>query len=96
MTSNNLRDFKLHKGLAYLEDVRQRLYRVVERFAGQQAVNLNVHNDFTLLQRIALPVDDGGWKVPGIRVQDVRMIRLLEVAAACRAGRRRMVGAADS
>lgn len=79
VTSNNLRDFKLHKGLAYLDDVRQRLYQVVDRFAGQQAVNLNVHDDFTLLRRIALPVDAGGRKVPGIRVQDVRMIRLLEV-----------------
>jgi DNA-binding PadR family transcriptional regulator len=79
VTSNNLRDFKLHKGLAYLGDVRQRLYQVVDRFAGQQAVNLNVHGDFTLLRRIALPLDDGRKKVPGIRVQDVRIIRLLEV-----------------
>ena len=60
----NLRDFKLHKGLAYLEDVRQRLYQVVDRFAGQQAVNLNVHDDFTLLRRIALPVEAGGRKTP--------------------------------
>ena len=79
VTSNNLRDFKLHKGLAYLGDVRQRLYQVVDRFAGQQAVNLNVHDDFTLLRRIALPVESGGRKTAAIRVQDVRMIRLLEV-----------------
>ena len=49
VTSNNLRDFKLHKGLAYLEDVRHRLYEVMDRFAGEQAGNLNVHDDFTLL-----------------------------------------------
>jgi hypothetical protein len=79
VTSNNLRDFKLHKGLAYLEDVRGRLYQVVDRFAGQQAVNLNVHDDFSLLRRIALPVDNGGRRTPGIRVQDVRAIRLFEV-----------------
>jgi hypothetical protein len=79
VTSNNLRDFKLHKGLAYLDDVRHRLYQVVDRFAGQQAVNLNVHDDFALLRRIALPVEAGGRKVPGIRVQDVRMNRLFEV-----------------
>jgi hypothetical protein len=79
VTSNNLRDFKLHKGLAYLGDVRRRLHQVLDRFAGQQAVNLNVHDDFTLLRRIALPVDDGDNKVPGIRVQDVRIIRLFEV-----------------
>ena len=79
VTSNNLRDFKLHKGLAYLDDARQRLYQVVDRFAGQQAVNLNVHDEFTLLRRISLPVQAGGRKIPGIRVQDVRIIRLLEV-----------------
>jgi len=78
VTSNNLRDFKLHKGLAYLDDVRRRLYQVVDRFAGQQAVHLNVHDDFALLRRIALPVEAGGRRTPGIRVQDVRMIRLLE------------------
>jgi hypothetical protein len=60
VTSNNLRDFKLHN------------------FAGQQAANFNVHDDFTLLRRIALPVQDGCKKVPEIRVQDVRIIRLLE------------------
>ena len=79
VTSNNLRDFRLHKGLAYLEDVRQRLYQVVDRFAGQQAVNLNVHDDFSLLRGISLPAEAGGRRTPGIRVQDVRMIRLLEV-----------------
>lgn len=79
VTSNNLRDFKLHKGLAYLQDVRTRLYQVLDRFAGQQAVNLNVHDEFSLLRRIALPVEDGNKRTAGIRVQDVRVIRLLEV-----------------
>jgi hypothetical protein len=79
VTSNNLRDFKLHKGLAYLDDVRQRLYQVVDRFAGQQAVNLNVHDDFALLRRIALPVETSGRKTAGIRLEDARMIRLMEV-----------------
>jgi hypothetical protein len=79
VTSNNLRDFKLHKGLAYLGDVRQRLLEVLDRFAGQQAENLNTHEEFTLLRRIALPIDNGTVRTPGIRIQDVRMIRLLEV-----------------
>ena len=79
VTSNNLRDFKLHKGLAYLGDVRNRLLEVLDRFAGQQAENLNTHEEFALLRRIALPVDNGATRTPGIRIQDVRMIRLLEV-----------------
>lgn len=79
VTSNNLRDFKLRKGLAYWGDVRIRLKQVLDRFAGQQAEHLNVHEEFSLLRRIALPVQVGGRTTPGIRVQDVRMIRLLEV-----------------
>jgi hypothetical protein len=79
VTSNNLRDFKLHKGLAYLGDVRKRLLEVLDRFAGQQAENLNVHEEFSLLRRIAMPVTKGNTKTAGIRIQDVRMIRLMEV-----------------
>lgn len=79
VTSNNLRDFKLHKGLAYLEDVRARLLQVLDRFAGQQAENLNVHEEFSLLRRIGLPIEVDGKRTPGIRIQDARMIRLMEV-----------------
>ena len=79
VTSNNLRDFKLKKGLAHLGEVRTRLLQVLDRFAGQQAENLNVHEDFALLRRIALPVENGSVRTAGIRIQDARMIRLLEV-----------------
>jgi hypothetical protein len=79
VTSNNLRDFKLKKGLAHLGAVRTRMREVLDRFAGQQAANLNVHEDFALLRRIALPVESGSVRTPGIRIQDARMIRLLEV-----------------
>ena len=79
VTSNNLRDFKLRKGLAHLGEVRTRMLQVLDRFAGQQAENLNVHQDFSLLRRIALPVQQGSVRTPGIRIQDTRMIRLLEV-----------------
>jgi hypothetical protein len=33
ITSNNLRDFKLHKGLTYLGEVRTQLLQVLDRFA---------------------------------------------------------------
>jgi len=79
LTSNNLRDFKLKKGLAHLGAVRAKFLEVLDRFAGQQAENLNVHEDFALLRRIALPVIRGSVRTPGIRIQDARVIRLLEV-----------------
>ncbi len=79
LCSNNLRDFGLRKGLDHLDAVRQRFQTITDRFAACQAQSLNVHVDFPLLQRIALPVTIGSVRYPGIRLQDPRIIRLLEV-----------------
>jgi len=79
LCSNNLRDFGLRKGLDHLDAVRQRFQTITDRFAGFEAQCLNVHVDFPLLQRVALPVTIGSVRYPGIRIEDPRMIRLLEV-----------------
>jgi hypothetical protein len=79
LCSNNLRDFGLRKGLDHLDAVRQRFQTITDRFARFQAQCLNVHVDFPILQRVALPVTIGSVRYPGIRIQDPRMIRLLEV-----------------
>ncbi len=79
LLSNNLHDFGLRKGLDHLEEVRQKFQTITARFAGFQAQTLNVHVDFPLLQRLALPITIGTVRYPGIRIQDVRIIRLLEV-----------------
>jgi hypothetical protein len=76
--SNNLADFRLKKGLSHLEAVRTKFLRITDRFAGFQAQCLNVHVDFPLLQRLALPITVGTAKYPGIRIHDTRMIRLME------------------
>ena len=44
-----------------------------------QAQWLNVHVDFPLLQRIALPIAIGSVHYPGIKIHDTRVIRLCEV-----------------
>lgn len=77
--SNNLRDFSLKKGLDHLDAVRQRFQIITDRFAGFQAQCLNVHVDFPLLQRLALPITLGSVRYPGIKIHDARIIRLLEV-----------------
>jgi hypothetical protein len=77
--SNNLSDFGLKKGLSRLGEVRKKFLQVTDRFAGFQAQCLNVHVDFPLLQRLALPVTVGTAKFPGIKIHDTRMIRLMEV-----------------
>jgi hypothetical protein len=77
--SNNLADFGLKKGLDHLAAVRDKLLEVTGRFAAFQAQWLNVHVDFPLLQRLALPITVGTAKYPGIKIHDTRMIRLMEV-----------------
>ena len=77
--SNNLADFGLKKGLDHLAAVREKLLAVTGRFAAFQAQWLNVHVDFPLLQRLAMPIAVGTAKYPGIKIHDTRMIRLMEV-----------------
>jgi hypothetical protein len=79
LVSNNLADFRLKKGLDHLEAVRERFQTITTRFAGFQAQWLNVHVDFPLLQRLALPIAVGAVRYPGIKIHDPRVIRLLEV-----------------
>ena len=79
LCSNNLRDFGLKKGLDHLDAVRKRFQTITDSFAGFQAQCLNVHVDFPLLQRLALPITTGSVRYPGSRIQDTRIIRLMEV-----------------
>jgi hypothetical protein len=79
LVSNNLRDFGLRKGLNHLDDVRKRFQIITDRFADCQAQWLNVHVDFPLLQRLALPVTIGTVRYPGIKIHETRIIRLMEV-----------------
>ena len=79
LVSNNLADFRLKKGLDHLDAVRQRFQTITGRFAGFQAQWLNVHVDFPLLQRLALPITIGVVRYAGIKIHDPRVILLLEV-----------------
>jgi len=77
--SNNLPDFGLKKSLDNLETVRQTLAAVTDRFAAFEAQALDVHVDFPLFQRLALPIPTRNRKIPGIKIHDTRMPRLMEV-----------------
>ena len=79
LCSNNLKDFGLKKSLDNLQAVREKFQTITDRFAGFQAQWLNVHVDFPLLQRIALPITVGSVRYPGIKIHDTRVIRLMEV-----------------
>jgi hypothetical protein len=77
--SNNLKDFALNKGLDNIDKVRRILGAVTDRFAQFEAEALDVHVDFPLFQRLALPIPRGSGKIPGIKLHDTRMLRLMEV-----------------
>jgi hypothetical protein len=77
--SNNLADFGLKKGLEHLGAVREKFLGLTDRFATFQAQSLNVHVEFPLFQRLALPIRVGTAKYPGIKIHDTRMIRLMQV-----------------
>jgi hypothetical protein len=76
---NRMKDLGLNKGLENLECLRRKLVAITDRFAGFEAQSLNVHVDFPLFQRKALPVMAGKTKVAGIKIHDTRMMRLMEV-----------------
>jgi hypothetical protein len=76
---NRMKDLGLNKGLENLGALRQKLVGVTDRFAGFEAQSLNVHVEFPLFQKIALPVVAGKTKIAGIKIHDIRMIRLMEV-----------------
>jgi len=79
LCANNLADFQLKKGLEHLGAVREKFLAITDRFADAQAQWLNVHADFPVLQRLARPIQVGAARVPGIKIHDTRMIRLMEV-----------------
>jgi hypothetical protein len=76
---NRLKDLGLNKGLENLNALRQKLVVVTDRLADFEAGLLNVHIDFPLFQRLAKPIPSGRTKIPGIKIQDTRMMRLMEV-----------------
>jgi hypothetical protein len=76
---NRMKDLGLNKGLKNLEFLRQKLVDITDRFAGFEGQSLNVHVDFPLFQKIALPVASGKTKIAGIKIHDTRMMRLMEV-----------------
>jgi hypothetical protein len=76
---NRMKDLSLNKGLENLGALRKTLIGITDRFAGFEAQSLNVHVDFPMFQKIALPILSGKTKIAGIKIHDTRMMRLMEV-----------------
>jgi hypothetical protein len=76
---NRLKDLGLKKGIEQLPALRQKLIAVTDRLAGVEADLLNVHVDFPMFERLAAPIVTGKTRVPGIKIHDTRLLRLMEV-----------------
>jgi hypothetical protein len=76
---NRMKDLGLNKGLENLDKLRRKLSDITDRFAGFEAESLNVHIDFPLFQRLALPMTAGKTRIAGIKIHDTRILRLMEV-----------------
>jgi len=76
---NRLLDLGMNKNLDVLPALREKLMAATDRLVSFQAEMLNVHVDFPMFQRLALPIPVGHTTIPGIKVHDTRMMRLLEV-----------------
>ena len=76
---NRMKDLGLNKGLENLGALRKKLTGITDRFTSFEAQSLNVHVDFPLFQKIALPIPSGKSKIAGIKIHDTRMMRLMEV-----------------
>lgn len=77
--TNNTYDLRIQKSIEHMEEVRNTSKEILDRFAGFQAESLNSHFDFPLLQRLSLPITAGKTRIAGIKIQNTRMIRLMEV-----------------
>jgi hypothetical protein len=86
LTTNRTRDLGVAKSLNNWKQLRHRMRQSVERFAQRQAQTFNVHGEFDLLARLAKPVQVGKTKVGGIRLEQPRPMRLLELLLRAEAG----------
>jgi hypothetical protein len=86
LLSNRLPDLNLRKGLDGLDQIRKTCHAILDRFATNQTTNLNVHGHFDLLARLARPVHLKKSQIAGIRLDQVRMMRLLQVLLGRAAG----------
>jgi len=78
VTSNNIREFGINKNLDNLPLVKDKFTSMLDRFCQFQANNFNIHFDFDIFSELSKPILAGKSKISGIKLQDQRIIRLME------------------
>lgn len=79
VVSNNLMDFYQRKSIIHLKEIESRLRKITDNFADFQAETLNIRPEFDLFARLAQPVECGKTRIPGIKLENTRLMRLFEV-----------------
>ncbi|MHA2344633.1 MAG: hypothetical protein ACXADW_22475 [Candidatus Hodarchaeales archaeon] len=78
LVCNDLRDFKLKKSLDNLPKIKELFKEITDRFAHFQAHIFNNHFEFSLIPSLAKPVTIRKTKIAGIKLENKRMIRLMQ------------------
>lgn len=76
--SNDVLNFRVKKSLDNLPVFRQKACQAIDRFASMQSNAFNTHFDFPLLADLSLPITCVNTRIAGIKIHDIRMIRLME------------------
>ena len=78
LVCNDLKDFKLKKSLDNLENVKNHFAGILDNFAEFQGHLYNINFSSDVFNQLSKPVLSGKVKVPGIKIENDRIIRLME------------------
>jgi len=76
---NNLKELRLRKSLRFLPEIKEKLADITDRFSDLQAEALNTYPDFDLFALLAKPVQVKTARIAGIRLEQDRMVRIMEL-----------------
>jgi len=78
LVCNDIRNFGLKKSLDNLPVIKDCFAKILDNFAGYQAKLSNTNFSTDVFNQLAKPVVSGKVKVPGIKFENDRIIRLME------------------
>ncbi len=79
VTCNHLPDIKIKKALEHLPLVQEKCECILDRYAQNEALMLNVHTDVDYFTKHSKPLMLGNTKIPAIHLYQERITRMLEV-----------------
>lgn len=78
LVCNDLRNFGLKKSLDNLQNIKKHFAGITDHFAEFQSHLYNINFSSEIFNQLSKPVLSGKVKVPGIKIENDRIVRLLE------------------